>query len=68
MANRIACEQIQDAWTDVSPNWSALVKNSYFQKVLLPLLNEADGIYQRNDNLEDFSRDCISRVTGGVEL
>ncbi len=68
MEKREASEIIQNAWADVSPKWSASVKAAYFRKLLIPLLNESDGMYQRNDNIEEYAHNCVQAVTGGSEL
>ena len=62
MDYRKACEDIQAAWDAVSAKWSAEVKSKYFNQIYLPLLSEADGMYQRNDNLEDYAESCINSL------
>lgn len=62
MAYRKAYEDIQAAWDTVSAKWSAEVKSKYFNQIYLPLLSEADGMYQRNDNLEDYAESCINSL------
>ena len=62
MAYRKASEDIQAAWEALTPKWNAEVKSKYFNQLYLPLLSEADGIYQRNENLEDYAESC-KRIT-----
>lgn len=62
MVYRKACANIQAAWDTVSAKWSAEVKSKYFDQIYLSLLSEADGIYQRNDNLETYAEDCINSL------
>ena len=62
MANRKVCEEIQEAWDMVSAKWSADVKTQYFNKLYIPLLSEAEGIYQRNDELEDYAENCLNSL------
>lgn len=60
MAYRKACEDIQAAWDVLSAKWSAEVKSKYFNQIYLQLLSEADGMYQRDDNLEDYAESCVN--------
>ncbi len=46
----------------VSAKWSADVKTQYFNKIYIPLLSEAEGIYQRNDELEDYAENCLNSL------
>lgn len=60
MERRKACVEIQNAWDVVSAKWSADVKSKYFSQVFLPLLTEAEAIYQRNDDLDDYAEACVN--------
>ena len=62
MAYRKVCEAIQEAWDAVSAKWSADVKSKYFDLILLPLLSEANEMYQRNENLENYAENCTSNL------
>jgi hypothetical protein len=59
MADKKACDEIQNAWDTVSAKWSAEVKSRYFSQIYLPLQDEAEGIYQRNDDLEAYAEECV---------
>ena len=54
-----ASEDIQTAWDTLTLKWSAEAKSKYFNQLFLPLCSEADGIYTRNENLEDFAENCL---------
>lgn len=62
MAYRKVCEAIHEAWDAVSAKWSADAKSKYFDLILLPLLSEANEMYQRNENLEYYVENCISNL------
>ena len=59
MAYHKASEDIQAAWDALTSKWNAEIKSKYFNQIYLPLLSEADGIYRRNENLEDYAEKCI---------
>ena len=67
MTNHIACDELQAAWDAVSTRWSAEAKSKYFNLIYLPLLEEADGNYKRNEDLEDYAESCIDylHIQGG---
>lgn len=65
MIYRSVCNTLQDEWDQLNPKWSADAKNQYYQKLFNPLYEEADGVYRRNDALEDYARQCTRRL--GVE-
>lgn len=62
MAYRKASEDIQAAWDALTSKWNAEVKSKYFSQIYLPLLSEADGMYQRNENLEDYAESCVNSL------
>lgn len=70
MRNRKACEEIQSAWGTLSGKWSAEIKSRYYSKIYLRLLEEAESIYQRNDDLEIYAQDCLNSlgINGGAIL
>ena len=62
MERQIACEKIQEGWNRLSARWSADVKSRYFSQIYLPLLKEAEGMYFRNDALEEYAASCLSAL------
>ena len=62
MAYYKASEDIQAAWDALTSKWNAEVKSKYFSQIYLPLLSEADGMYQRNENLEDYAESCVNSL------
>lgn len=62
MSYRKACEALRAAWDDVSAKWSAEAKSQYFSKRYLPLLDEAEGMYRRSDDLEDYAEHCLQSL------
>lgn len=62
MAYHKASEDIQAAWDALTSKWNAEVKSKYFNQIYLSLLSEADGMYQRNENLEDYAESCINSL------
>lgn len=62
MAYYKASEDIQAAWDALTSKWNAEVKSKYFSQIYLPLLSEADGIYQCNENFEDYAERCINSL------
>jgi len=62
MAYHKASENIQDAWDALTSKWNAEVKSKYFNQIYLSLLSEADGIYRRNEKLEDYVEGCVNSL------
>lgn len=62
MAYHKASEDVQAAWDALHFKWNAEVKSKYFNQIYLPLLSEADGMYQRNENLEYYAESCRSSL------
>ena len=59
MSYRKACEELQLAWDTVSEHWSAEAKSKYFSQIYSSLMSEANGMYQRNDDLENYAQQCV---------
>lgn len=57
-----ASEDIQAAWDSLTSRWNAEVKSKYFSQIYLTLLSDADGMYQRNENLEDYAESCVNSL------
>ena len=62
MNDRPVCNALQDQWDALNPKWSADAKNQYYQKLFSPLYQEADGVYRRNEALEDYARLCLRQL------
>lgn len=62
MEYRKASEDIQVAWDTLTTKWSAEIKPKYFNQIYLPLISEANDIYQRNKNLEDYAESCVNSL------
>ena len=62
MAYHKASEEIQSAWDALMSKWSAEAKSKYFNLIFLPMLSEADGMYQRNENLENYVENCVNSL------
>ncbi len=59
MAQRKACDILQDAWEDVTDKWDAEAKRQYHKKILTPLMEEANAIYLRNEELARYAQSLI---------
>lgn len=64
MSYRRVCDEIEAAWDTISEKWIAEAKTNYYSKIYLSLLSEADGMYQRNDDLETYAKQCTASVNG----
>lgn len=62
MAYHKASEDIQLAWDILTSKWSAEVKSKYFDQILEPLYITAEGIYQRNELLEEYAENCVNSL------
>lgn len=62
MQYRKACEEIQSAWCALSGKWSAEIKSRYYSKIYLLLLDEAEGIYRRNADIESYVHNCLQSL------
>lgn len=58
MAYHKASEDIQAAWDALESKWKAEVKSKYFYQIYQPLIDESDGMYRRNEDLEDYAERC----------
>ena len=62
MSDYKGVDEIKSSWERVSTKWYAQAKSQYLQKILLPLLTEAEALYQRNDELEAYAESCIDSL------
>ena len=62
MAYHKVSEELQAAWDALSSKWNAEVKSKYFNQIFLPLLLESDQMYQRNENLEEYAKNCVNSL------
>ena len=60
MAYQKSHRDMEAAWDAVSKKWFAEIKSKYASRIFLALLSEAAGMYQRNEDLKRYAKQCTS--------
>lgn len=62
--NKKVCKELTRAWADMSPGWYAAAKERYFNRIFSVLLDTAEDVYRRNEELERYSREILESIRG----